>query len=95
MTNTKNSSNEQVRVMFVTENNIISGNVVLPKNANIENPSTESLLLHIFNRGDKFIALHDSIIMDKDNTEFEPEKVKFFIINLDIVQTCKIVSKSK
>ena len=84
---------EKVRIMIATSDKIISGDLQLPSMEVTENPTAESLLFYALNCGNQFIALRDCSIMDKDNTEFEPEKVKFYVININIVESCRIVPK--
>ena len=89
----QNQNIDTVRVLMATKENLISGDLSLPTSAVVENPTIENLLFYALNCGNKFVALRDCTIMDYDNTEFEPEKVDFFVVNLDIVQTCRIVKK--
>ncbi len=84
---------DKVRIMVATSDKIISGDLQLPAMGVTENPTAESLLFYALNCGHQFIALRDCSIMDKDNTEFEPERVKFYVININIVESCRIVPK--
>ena len=84
---------EKVRIMLVTADKIIAGDLQLPSVGVTEDPTPESLLFYALNCGNQFIALRNCSIMDKDNTEFEPEKVKFYVININIVESCRIVPK--
>ena len=87
---------ENLRIMIVTADNIISGNLQIPEGIEItEDDTKESVLYNTLNCGNQFIALANSSIMDKDNTEFEPERVKFFVVITDIIQTCRIVPSGK
>ena len=58
-----------------------------------ENPTNENLLFYALNCGNKFIQLHDCIIQSKDGIEFQPEQVKCYNINLDIVHSCQITDE--
>ncbi len=82
---------EFVRVMFTTENNIVTGNLLVPDSISTENLTKENIMYQILNSEHKFVAIKDCNIMDKDNTEFEPEKVPFYALSLDIVQSCRII----
>ena len=84
-------ADDSVRVMFTTAENIIIGNLQVPEIVHSDGLSKEELMYQILNCDYKFAALKDCNIMDKDNTEFEPEKVKFYLLNTDIVLSCKVV----
>ena len=84
---------EKVRIMIVTAEKIIAGDLQLPAMEVTENPTPESLLFYALNCGNQFLALRNCSIMDKDNTEFEPERVKFFVVNINIVESCRIIPK--
>lgn len=83
--------NGKIRIMIVTEDNIISGDLQVPEEIQDSESTKEQILFNTLNCGNQFIALANSSIMDKDNTEFEPERVKFFVVNTAIIQNCRIV----
>lgn len=39
----------------------------------------------------KFIQLYDCVISNRENIEYQPEHVKCYNINLDIVHSCQIL----
>ena len=80
-----------VRVMLTTDEYVITGVLYLPDTNSVKDPTTENLLFYALNCGNKFIALHDCIITDKINAEYQPEHVNYYNINLDIVHSCKII----
>jgi len=96
--NTENSdSNEKaIRLMIVTADNIIAGDLQVPEEVEIsEDDTDEDILFKALNCGNQFIALRASSIMDRDNTEFEPERIPYFIVNTDIIETCRIAPDRK
>ena len=97
-TNTKKGistkiSVDSVKILITTNDYLISGKLFLPIPSSVENPTNENLLFYALNCGNKFIQLHDCIIQSKDGIEFQPEQVKCYNINLDIVHSCQITDE--
>ncbi len=97
-TNTKKGistkiSEDSVKILITTNDHLISGKLFLPIPSSVENPTNENLLFYALNCGNKFIQLHDCIIQSKDSIEFQPEQVKCYNINLDIVHSCQITDE--
>ena len=84
-----------IRVMIVTADNIITGVLQIAPEEGDEEYTQEEMLFITLNCGNQFVALRNCSIMDKDNTEFEPERVRFYLLNLDIVQSCRIVNTER
>ena len=84
---------EYVRVLITTAENLISGKLYLPLPSAVKNPTLENLLFYALNCGNKFIAIHECIIADKFNAEYQPEHVDCYNVNLDIVHSCRIIPK--
>jgi hypothetical protein len=84
---------KEVRILISTGEYLINGIIHLPLTTAVESPTAENLLFHALNCGNKFIALYDGIIMNKNQVEYKPENFKYYNINLDIVRTCKIVEE--
>ena len=84
-------SKEYVKVLLTSNEYVISGKLYLPLPSSVKNPTIENLLFYALNSGKKFIALHECIITDKNEPEYQPEHVKYFNINLDLVHTCRII----
>lgn len=84
-------SKETVKILITTDEYLITGNLTLPIPGVVENPTTENLLFYALNCGNMFIALSDCIITNKHNVEYQPEHVKYYNINLNIVQSCQII----
>lgn len=82
---------EYVTILITTADHIIKGRLYLPIPSVVENPTTENLLFYALNCGNMFISLHDCIIMNKENVEYQPERVKYYNINLNTVHSCRIV----
>ena len=76
---------------ITTEEHLIRGKLYLPIPSVVENPTTENLLFYALNCGNMFISIHDCVIMNKKNIEYQPEHVKCYNINLNIVHSCQIV----
>ena len=75
----------------IAEEHLIKGKLYLPIPSVVENPTTENLLFYALNCGNMFISIHDCVIMNKKNIEYQPEHVKCYNINLNIVHSCQIV----
>ena len=86
-------SSESVKILIVTEEHLITGQLFLPFQSSVENPTNENLLFYALNCGNKFMQIHDCIISNKDNIEYQPEKVECYNINLDIVHSCQIIKE--
>lgn len=83
--------NEVITVLITTQEHLIRGKLSLPIPSVVENPTIDNLLFYTLNCGNMFISLHDCIIMNKENVEYQPEQVKSYNINLNIVHSCRIV----
>lgn len=84
-------SNESVKILITTEDYLITGKLYLPIPSVVKNPTNENLLFYALNCGNKFIQLYDCIISNRENVEYQPESVKCYNINLDIVHSCQII----
>lgn len=84
-------SNECVKILITTEDYLITGKLYLPIPSVVKNPTNENLLFYALNCGNKFIQLYDCIISNRENVEYQPESVKCYNINLDIVHSCQII----
>ena len=80
-------------VLLETDKYVVKGQFELPEPSVVENPTIDNLLFYSLNCGNKFVSLSNCIVSAKDSSEYQPEEVDHFNINLDIVQTCRIVKK--
>ncbi len=85
------TSKDYVTILITTAEHIIKGKLYLPIPSVVENPTTENLLFYALNCGNMFISLHDCFIMNKVNLEYQPERVKYYNINLNVVHSCQII----
>lgn len=85
------TSKDYVTILITTAEHVIKGKLYLPIPSVVENPTTENLLFYALNCGNMFISLHDCIIMNKINVEYQPERVKCYNINLNVVHSCQII----
>lgn len=84
-------SNESVKILITTAEYLITGKLYLPISSVVKNPTNENLLFYALNCGNKFIQLYDCVISNRENIESQPEHVKCYNINLDIVHSCQIL----
>lgn len=84
-------SENYVKLLVTTEDYLITGKLRLPIPGVVENPTTENLLFYALNCGNMFMALHECIISNRHNIEYQPEHVDYFNINLNIVHSCQIL----
>lgn len=84
-------SNESVKILITTAEYLITGKLYLPISSVVKNPTNENLLFYALNCGNKFIQLYDCVISNRENIEYQPEHVKCYNINLDIVHSCQIL----
>ena len=91
--NNKDNSKEIVKILIVTADHLITGNLHLPMPSVVENPALDNLLFYALNCGNKFIQLRNCFISKKDVIEYQPECVDCFNINLDIVHSCQIIEE--
>ena len=82
---------ECVKISITTEAYLVTGDLYLPIPSVVENPTNENLLFYALNCGNKFIQLFNCMITTKENIEYQPEVVDCYNINLDIVQSCRII----
>lgn len=80
-----------VKILVTTEEYLITGQLRLPIPGVVENPTTENLLFYALNCGNMFMALHDCVISNRHNVEYQPEHVDYYNINLNIVHSCQIL----
>lgn len=81
-----------IKVLIETEKYIITGKLVVDIEAlGSDILLLDDILLYVLNCGKKFISLHDCIVANKEHAEFQPDEIEFFHVNLDIVQTCRII----
>lgn len=85
------SDTDFVNVLITTEDYFISGKVYLPVPTVVSKPTPENLLFYTLNSGKTFLAIRDCTITTKRSLEFKPEEVSYYILNLNIVRSCKII----
>ncbi len=85
------SDTDFVNVLITTEDYFISGKVYLPIQTVVSKPTPENLLFYTLNSGKTFLAIRDCTITTKRSLEFKPEEVSYYILNLNIVRSCKII----
>lgn len=94
LNNNIQTSNDKVKILIITNEHSITGWLYLPIPSVVENPTNENLLFYALNCGNKFIQIHDCIIMNRENIEYQPERIKCYNINLDIVHSCRIIDEN-
>ena len=87
--------NKSIKILITTADYLISGTLYLPIPSVVENPTNNNLLFYALNCGNKFIQIHNCIISNKENIEYQPEEVDCYNINLDIVHSCQIIDDLK
>ena len=86
------SLKSDIKLLIETAKYIITGKLVLDEDfGQIDDNAVESVLLYALNCGKKFITLHDCVVSSKEHTEYQPEFIQYFHVNLDIVHTCRII----
>lgn len=85
------SDTDFVNVLITTEDYYISGKVYLPVPTVVAKPTPENLLFYTLNSGRTFLAIRDCTITTQKSIEFKPEEVSYYILNLNIVRSCKII----
>ena len=91
--NSKIIAGNSVYVMITTKEYVVKGNLYLPVNTGASNPTPENLLFYVLNCGNMFITLRNCIITTKDTIEYIPERVECYNINLNIVESCRIIDE--
>lgn len=86
---------DYVTLLITTEEHLIKGKLYLPIPSVVENPTIENLLFYVLNCGNMFISLHDCMIMNRKSVEYQPERVSYYNINLNIVHSCQIVEDER
>ncbi len=80
-----------VKILVTTEDYLITGKLYLPIDSSVENPTIENLLFYALNCGNMFMALHECVISNRHNVEYQPEHVDYYNVNLNIVHSCQIL----
>lgn len=93
--NSKVITENYVNVLITTRDYVVKGTLYLPINTGTSNPTTETLLFYVLNCGNMFITLRNCIITTKDTIEYIPEKVACYNINLNIVESCRIIDEDE
>ncbi|MCM1338414.1 MAG: hypothetical protein NC191_01945 [Muribaculaceae bacterium] len=88
-----NEPEQIIKVLITTDKYLIRGDLELPVPSVVENPTIENLLFYTLNCGNMFISLRNCIIMSKTSIEYKPEEIKYYNINLNIVQSCQIIEE--
>ena len=78
--NTLNSSYWIERVVIITENYEITGNIFMPKTT-----KKSRLLSELLNSNRKFIAVKDCTMQTKTSGSMEPEVLDFLEININSI----------
>lgn len=81
---------DNIKVLIETAKYIIIGTLVTDDIDVKKYPTMDNILLYALNCGKKFISLKDCTISSKEEAEYQPEKIEYFHVNLDIVHTCRI-----
>jgi predicted AAA+ superfamily ATPase len=85
-----NGVSDNIKVLIETAKYIITGKLVIQDD--ITNyPSVENILFTVLNSGNKFLTLHDCYVSRKEQAEYQPERIEYFHVNLDIVHTCRVL----
>ncbi len=85
---------EHIKILVTTEEYLITGRLYLPIPSVVKNPTNENLLFYTLNCGNKFIQLYDVIVANRENVEYQPEHIKCYNINLDVVHSCQIIKEA-
>lgn len=80
-----------INVLITTRDYVIKGTLYLPIKTGISNPTPDSLLFYVLNCGNMFITLRNCVITSKETIEYLPELVPCYNINLNIVESCRII----
>jgi hypothetical protein len=86
-----NPSDKAIKLVISTKDYLITGSIFLPQSIVVKNPTKENLLFYALNCGNKFIALYDVIVSNRNTIEYKPEHFNYYNINLDIVHSCRIL----
>ncbi len=93
--NSKVFSENSINVLITTRDYVVKGTLYLPMNTGATNPTSENLLFYVLNCGNMFITLRNCIITTKDTIEYIPERVACYNINLNIVESCRIIDEDE
>jgi hypothetical protein len=92
MTPTKKEVEKRITVLLTTADYFVRGELTLPDVSVVENPTTENLLFYMLNSGAMFLSLRNCVLTNRFNMDFQPEEIKYYNINLNIVHSCRIIN---
>lgn len=93
--NNKVVAENSIDVLITTRDYIVKGTLNLPIDTGMHMPTAENLLFYVLNCGNMFITLRNCTITSKETIEYLPEIVPCYNINLNIVESCRIIDDNE
>lgn len=81
----------RMQVLITTNEQHISGELLLPENMRFSNSIPDNMLFYILNGGFQFITLKNCEVKDRKNLAFRPDKSAQLHVNISSIMTIQII----
>ena len=78
-------------VLITTNEQHITGELILPENMRFSNSIPDNMLFYILNGGFQFITLKNCEVKDRKNLAFRPDKSQQLHVNINSIMTIQII----
>ncbi len=78
-------------VLITTNEQHITGELILPENMRFSNSIPDNMLFYILNGGFQFITLKNCEVKDRKNLAFRPDKSPQLHVNINLIMTIQII----
>lgn len=81
----------RMQVLITTNEQHITGELMLPENMRFSNSIPDNMLFYILNGGFQFITLKNCEVKDRKNLAFRPDKSPQLHVNIASIMTIQII----
>lgn len=81
----------RMQVLITTNEQHITGELMLPENMRFSNSIPDNMLFYILNGGFQFITLRNCEVKDRKNLAFRPDKSSQLHVNISSIMTIQII----
>ena len=81
----------RMQVLITTNEQHISGELLLPENMRFSNSIPDNMMFYILNGGFQFITLKNCEVKDRKNLAFRPDKSAQLHVNISSIMTIQII----
>lgn len=81
----------RMQVLITTNEQHITGELLLPENMRFSNSVPDNMLFYILNGGFQFLTMKNCEVKDRKNLAFRPDKSAQIHVNISSIMTIQIV----